>query len=83
MALQLSVVTIRVLKWSINPISNPNPVYGHSYTLQNVKLKYSLALMGMFSFKNSGQFVKRYHSVVSCALNMDDLISNNSGKLSK
>jgi hypothetical protein len=39
MALQSSVVTGRVLKWSINPISNPNPVYSHSNTWQYVKGK--------------------------------------------
>jgi hypothetical protein len=31
--------------------------------------------MGMFRFKPASQFVVRYHSVVSCALNMQGLIS--------
>jgi hypothetical protein len=31
-------VTRRVLKWSINPISNPNPVCGHSDTRQYAKI---------------------------------------------
>jgi hypothetical protein len=33
-ALQLLVVTI--YKWSTNPITNPNPVYSHSYTWQYI-----------------------------------------------
>jgi hypothetical protein len=32
MALLLSVVTSRVLKWSINPMTNPNPIYSHTHT---------------------------------------------------
>jgi hypothetical protein len=39
--------------------------------------------MGTFKFKPASQFVKRYHSVVSCAMNMGDLISNNVHKFSK
>jgi hypothetical protein len=30
--LELLVVMSCVYKWSINPITNPNPVYSHSYT---------------------------------------------------
>jgi hypothetical protein len=30
----------------------------------------------MFRFKPASKFVERYHPVVSCALNMEDLISN-------
>jgi hypothetical protein len=37
----------------------------------------------MFSFKTSSQFVERYHSAGSSALNMEDLISNNFCKLNK
>jgi hypothetical protein len=33
-ALQLRVVTI--CKCSINPITNPNPVYGHNQTCDNI-----------------------------------------------
>lgn len=33
--------------------------------------------MGVFRFKPSSQFVERYHSIVGCVLDMDDLISNN------
>jgi hypothetical protein len=29
----------------------------------------------MFGFKTASQFLERYHSVVNCALNMEDLIS--------
>jgi hypothetical protein len=36
----------------------------------SVNLKYSLVLTGMFRFKFAGQFVERYHSVVSRALNL-------------
>jgi hypothetical protein len=35
MALYLSAVTCRVLKWSINPISNPYPVYSHTHACDN------------------------------------------------
>jgi hypothetical protein len=35
MALQLSVVPSRVLKWPINPISNPNLVYSHTLSRDN------------------------------------------------
>jgi hypothetical protein len=31
--------------------------------------------MGMFRFKPTRQFVERYHNIVSCALNMEDLVS--------
>jgi hypothetical protein len=39
--------------------------------------------MGMFKFKNVSQFDGRYHSVVRCLLNMEDLIWNNFCKSSK
>jgi hypothetical protein len=48
----------------------------------SVTLKYSLILTGMFRFKPVSQFVERYHSVVSCSLNMEVLISNNFCKFS-
>jgi hypothetical protein len=49
----------------------------------SVNLKYSLVLTSMFRFKRANQFVERYHSFVSCALNMEDLISNNVNSVSK
>jgi hypothetical protein len=44
--------------------------------LENIQ-KHSPVLMGMFRCKPASLFVERYHGVVSCALNMEDLISNN------
>jgi hypothetical protein len=38
--------------------------------------KHSVVLMGMFRFKPASQFVWRYRSVLNCAVNMEDLISN-------
>jgi hypothetical protein len=46
-------------------------------------LKYSLVSMGMFGFEPVSQFVERYHTIVSCALNMEYLISNNFCKFIK
>jgi hypothetical protein len=43
---------------------------------KSVNLKYSLVLTEMFIFKPTSQFVKCHHSVVSCALNVEYLISN-------
>jgi hypothetical protein len=43
---------------------------------KSVNLKYYLVLTEMFRFKPTSQSVGRYHSTVSCALNMEDLISN-------
>jgi hypothetical protein len=37
----------------------------------------------MFRFKLTNQFVERYHGVVSCALKIGDLISNNFYKVIK
>jgi hypothetical protein len=48
-----------------------------------VNLKHSLVLMGMLRFKPVNQFIEQYHSIMSRALNMEDLISNNFNKLSK
>jgi hypothetical protein len=39
--------------------------------------------MGMVRLKPASQRVQRYHSVVSCALNMEDPISKNICKFSK
>jgi hypothetical protein len=35
-SMEISAVTSRVLKWSINPISNPNPVYNHAQSRNNI-----------------------------------------------
>jgi hypothetical protein len=37
--------------------------------------------MGMFTFKPASQFVKRYHSVLSCIVNTEDLILKKKKKL--
>jgi hypothetical protein len=50
---------------------------------KSVNLKHSLVLTGMFIFEPGSQFVERYHSVASCALNMEGLIPNNFCKLNK
>jgi hypothetical protein len=36
-ALYLSLVMIRVLKWSINQVTNPNPVCSHIYMATGVR----------------------------------------------
>jgi hypothetical protein len=46
-------------------------------------LKHSLVLMGMFRFKPARQLLEEYHGIVSHALNMEDLISNNLYKFRK
>jgi hypothetical protein len=46
----------RVLKWSINPITNPNPVYSHSITWQYTGYLFfigSLILQSKVAFKKS------------------------------
>jgi hypothetical protein len=48
-----------------------------------VPLIYFLALTVMFIFKPASQFVERYHNVVTCALNAEDLISKNVYKFCK
>jgi hypothetical protein len=46
------------------------------------RLSYGTALLtGMFRFKPVSLFIERYHSVMSCALNMEDLISNNLSRI--
>jgi hypothetical protein len=49
---------------------------------ESVNLKHSLVLSGMFTYESSSQFVERYHSIFSCALSMEDIISNKRVKLS-
>jgi hypothetical protein len=49
---------------------------------KSVNLKHPLVLMGVFRFKPASQYVQQYHSVVSCALNMEDH-RNNIRKFSK
>jgi hypothetical protein len=44
---------------------------------ESSNLKRSLVLTRMFRFKPTSQFADRYRSVVRCALNMEDPISNN------
>jgi hypothetical protein len=34
----LELLVVKFYKWSINPITNPNPVYSHSYTCQYYKI---------------------------------------------
>jgi hypothetical protein len=43
---------------------------------RSVNFKYSLVLTEMFRFTPASQFVEPYHSAVSCALKMEDLIPN-------
>jgi hypothetical protein len=50
---------------------------------KSVYLKYSVVLTGMFTIKPASQFVEQFHNVVSCALNMEDLISKYFRKLNK
>jgi hypothetical protein len=49
---------------------------------KSVNLRHSLVFAGIFRFKPAGQFVE-HHSIVSCTLNMEDLISKNFYKFSK
>jgi hypothetical protein len=60
-------------------------VFKHKYRMaqKSVNLKHSLVLMGMFRFKPVIHSVKGHHSVVSCALNTEDLILSNFYKLIK
>jgi hypothetical protein len=43
---------------------------------KSVNQKYSLILMETFRFKAANPFVGWYYGIVSCALNMEDLILN-------
>jgi hypothetical protein len=43
-------------------------------TQESANLKYSLVLTGMFQFKSPRQIIERFHSIVGCALNMENLI---------
>jgi hypothetical protein len=47
----------------------------HKVIQKLVNLKQSLELTGMSISKPAIEFVERYHSVVSCALDMGNLIS--------
>jgi hypothetical protein len=80
--------SVSINSWS-NHATNFEFVLEHSiaYTYRvaqkSVNLKHSLVITGMFRFKPATQFVERYHSGVSCAMNSEDLISNNFRKFSK
>jgi hypothetical protein len=50
---------------------------------KQVSLKYSLVLMRMCRFEPAPLIVERYHSIVNCAFNMKDLITNNVRTFSK
>jgi hypothetical protein len=54
-------------------------IYIHAYGVshKSVNLKHPLVLTGMFICKPASQLVEWYHSVGSCALNMEDLLPNN------
>jgi hypothetical protein len=52
-------------------------------TQKSVNLKHSLLLTGLSRFKPASQFVERFRSIMSCELNMEDLISKNVCILSK
>jgi hypothetical protein len=48
----------------------------HRAAQKSANPKHSLLLTGMFRLKPASKFVERYLSVVSCTINMEDLISN-------
>jgi hypothetical protein len=50
---------------------------------KSVNLQHSFVLTEMSRFKHTSQFVEGHRSVVICALNMEDLISNNLCKVRK
>jgi hypothetical protein len=41
---------------------------------REVNLKYPLVLTWMLRFKPTSRFAEWYHSVVSCALNLEDVV---------
>jgi hypothetical protein len=43
---------------------------------KSVNLKHFLVLTGMFRLKRASQSAEQYHGVVTCALNMVDLLSS-------
>jgi hypothetical protein len=45
--------------------------------LMAFNVEYSLTLTGIFRFECASQLEERYHGVLICALNMNDVISNN------
>jgi hypothetical protein len=47
---------------------------------KSVNLKCSHILTGFFGYKFSSQFAESYHRILSSALNLKNLISNNFGK---
>jgi hypothetical protein len=47
----IACITSRVCKWSINPFTNPNPVYSHSYTWQYHKSEIVSYLTTLFSIE--------------------------------
>jgi len=55
------------------------------YRLKQISMnrKYSFVLTGIFLQNCASKCLKRYHRVVSCVLNVGDLIANNLCKFSK
>jgi hypothetical protein len=47
------------------------------YSGRKVRLKYPIVWVGLLRFKSTSQSVEVYYSAVSCALNMEVLISYN------
>jgi hypothetical protein len=60
-----------------------NSTLKYTVAQKSVNLKQSVILTGILKFKPASQFLERYHSVLSRALNMEDLNSNNFCKFSK
>jgi hypothetical protein len=48
----------------------------YSEAQKSFKINHSLILKGMFRFKPVSQFAEEYHSIVSCQLNMKNLLLN-------
>jgi hypothetical protein len=55
----------------------------HGVAKISVSLKYFLVLTGMFRSQPANQVAERNHSVESCALDMEDLVSKTICKFSK
>lgn len=55
--------------------NNVFQVWKYRVARKLVNLKHPLALTGMLRFKSVIQFAERYHSVMTCALNLNDLFS--------
>jgi hypothetical protein len=45
LAIALWLLVVMIHKCSINPITNPNPVYSHTHTCDNIKVKRALCLI--------------------------------------